>query len=373
MGGKEKTPLLRENQKMFLSKNTQVFGLDIGSHSIKLAQLKKKKNSYELMNFGIMPLNPEFIVDGVIENVEGVADAIKKLLLCEKIASKYAVISIAGESAIIKKISVPVMSEEDLAKSITAEAEQYIPYDIDEVNVDFQILPREGGAESSAEEEPQMDVLLAAIKKDAVESRLQVLKAAGLHPVVVDLDIFAMENCYELNEEADASKVVALVNIGSSTTNVNILDGGITAFTRDIPVGANVFNRAIQKELGVSPEAAEQLKLGIEVEGITRNRVAPIVINSVVDITQEIYKSFEFFSTARNKEVDRIVLSGGAAVMPGLDRQIAEKLDKKTDVFNPFLNIKVNYNKFDSEYLETMGPLAAVSVGLAARRFNDKS
>ncbi len=361
---------------MFISRNTQTIGLDIGAHSIKVAQLKKRKNSFELMNFGLMPINPELIVDGVIENVGEVADAIKRLLLCEKIKTKYAVTSVHGESVIIKKISVPVMSEDELAKSIKAEAEQYIPYDIDEVNVDFQILPKDASVEeapsSGEEEEPLMDVILTAIKKDVIETRMQVLLAAGLSPVVVDLNAFAIENCYEINEEFDVSTVTALVNIGMSTTNVNIVDGGITAFTRDVPLGANVFNHAIQKELNVNADMAEQLKLGIETGEISQSQVAPIVINAVADLTQELFKSFEFFSTARNKEVNTVVLSGGAAIMPGLDRQISEKLDKKTEIFNPFLNIKVNYKRFDSDYLDAVGPQAAVCIGLASRRFNDR-
>jgi type IV pilus assembly protein PilM len=238
---------------MFLSKNAQVVGIDFGSHCIKLAQLKKRKNGFELMNFGLMPINPEFIVDGVIENVEGVADALKRLLLCEKIRTKYAVTSVSGESVIIKKISVPVMTNEQLAESIKAEAEQYIPYDIEEVNVDSYILPRDTSEEGShGEGERQMDVVLAAIKKDVIESRIQVLKSADLHPVVIDLDVFAIENCFELNGEFDPRTVTALVNIGASFTNINILEGGITAFTRDIPIGALAFNFAIQKELNVS-------------------------------------------------------------------------------------------------------------------------
>ncbi len=360
---------------MFVSKNTQIIAIDIGSHSIKLAQLKKKKNVFELMNFGLMPLEPDFIVDGAIENFDGVADAIKRLLLCEKVKTKYVASSVSGESVIIKKISVPVMDEEELAMSINAEAEQYIPYDIDEVNVDFQILPKEPSEEAgSSEGEEQMDVILTAVKKDVIESRLQVLTAAGLYPVVVDLDVFAIENCYEINEDVDPSKITALVNIGANNTNINILEGGVTGFTRDISVGANVFNRAIHKEFNVSQEVTEQLKYGIEVEGITQKQVATVIEASITDLTQEIHKSFEFFSTARNLEVNNILLSGGAAIMPGLDVLISEKLEnKKTDVLNPFLNIKVNYKNFDPDYLDTIGPMAAVSIGLASRRFNDKT
>jgi len=358
---------------MFLTKNSQIVGIDIGSHSIKLARLKKQKHAYELLNFGLMPMNPEAIVDGVIEDVDGVVDALKRLLACEKIKVKHAVSSVAGESVIIKKISVPVMSAEELTDSIRAEAEQYIPYDIDEVNVDFQILPRTPDQESSSPDgEAQMDVILAAIKKDVIESHVNVLTSAGLHPVVMDLDVFALENCYEVNGEFDPGSITALVNIGANLTNINIMEEGTTAFTRDIALGSNVFNRAIQRELNVSPDAAEQLKLGIESNGVTQKQIAPIVINTVADLTQEIFKSFEFYSTARNREVDEVVLSGGAMIMPGLDRQISERLGKKTDVLNPFLNMHVNTKTFDLDYLHTIGPLAAVSVGLASRRFGDR-
>jgi len=363
---------------VFVTKNTEVIGLDIGAHSVKLARLNKTRKGFQLVSFGIMPVPPDAIVDGVIEKPEDITEAIRKLVSCEKLKTKHVVTAISGESVIIKKINVPVMTDEELAESISLEAEQYIPFDIDDVNIDFQIIqktrvedPKEGGLEEE-EPEDQMDVILVAVKKDVIAERISLINGAGLHSVVIDLDVFAIENEYEFNYGFQEGEVVALVDIGASLTNINILEGRLTSFTRDLSIGGNVCTHAIQNELTVGPEVAENLKMGIETEGVSHKEVIPIITSATESLSQEIAKSFEFYSTAANREIDKVVLSGGWAAMEGIDRFLANSLGLPVEIVDPFKHIKVNYNIFDPGYIKDMAPIAATSIGLAMRRFDDR-
>ena len=189
----------------------------------------------------MLPIAPEIIVDGAIIDSLRLVDALKELIKKSRIKTKNAVIGVSGHaSVIIKRISLPEMSEEDLAESIKFEAEQYVPFDIEDVNLDFQILgPRE--------EPGQMDVILVAVKKDIINEYVTVVKEAGLNPLVVDVDAFALENMYEVNYEIEPNRNVALVNIGASTINMNILKGGVSVFTRDSSLGSNLHTEALQK------------------------------------------------------------------------------------------------------------------------------
>ncbi len=363
---------------MFVTKNTEVIGLDIGAYSIKLARLKKTRKGFELMNFGIMPTPPDAIVDGVIEKPEDITEAIRKLVSSEKVKIKHLVTAVSGESVIIKKINVPIMTDDELAESIPLEAEQYIPFDIDDVNIDFQIIRKiqltEGPKEAGLEEEPedQMDVILVAVKKDIIAERVSLINGAGLDSVVIDLDVFAIENEYEFNYGFQEGEVIALVDIGASFTNINILEGMVTSFTRDLTIGGDVCTRAIQNELNVGPEVAENLKMGIEADGVSHKDVIPMITAATEGLSQEIAKSFEFYSTAANREIDKVVLSGGWAAMEGINKFLSNSLGLPVEIVDSFKNIKVNYNMFDPEYIKDMAPIAATSIGLAMRRFDDR-
>ncbi|HEY7492906.1 MAG TPA: type IV pilus assembly protein PilM, partial [Candidatus Tectomicrobia bacterium] len=251
---------------MFFSRKQPLVGLDIGTHSLKVVQLKKAGKSYQLLNFGMMPLLPEAIVDGAIMNTGAVVDAIRNLLRMEKIKTKDVATAISGQSVIVKKIRVPQMTEKELAENIQWEAEQHIPFEISDVNIDFQILPSKGRSEDGSNN--QLDVLLVAAKKSKVDDYTSLITEAGLNPIVVDTDIFAIENEFEINNEID-DRIVALVDIGASTMNLNILKGNITLFQRDIAVGGNRYTSALQKEFSISYEQAEALKMGL---GFTANR-----------------------------------------------------------------------------------------------------
>lgn len=355
---------------MGLSKKSQVVGIDIGSHSIKVVQLLKKKKNFELLNAGIISLPENTFVDGMTENPNLVSDALKQLIAGEKINTKYAVISVSGESVVIKKINIPKMSEEALAESIMIEAEQYIPFDINDVMVDFTIL---GVAEEEDDDDAgeQMEVLLVAAKKDIIEQRKSIALNAGLTPVVFDLDAFAVENSYGLNYVKEKKQVVGIINIGASVTNINIVEDETTGFTRDILLGGDTYTETIGKRLKLDFDEAEKVKLGINIVEENKEEVISIILEIADALASEIQKSIEFYSTAANRNIDKIYLSGGGSKISGINRLLSEKLGIDVNILDPLKNIFVNKKTFDPEYITEISPSIAVAVGLAFRRFDD--
>ena len=355
---------------MFFSRRQPLVGIDIGTHSIKLVQLKRVGKAYQLQHFGIMPLIPETIVEGTITNAGAVIEAIRNLVRMENLKTKEVATVISGPSVIVKKIRVPQMTEKELAENIQWEAEQHIPFEISEVNIDFQILPQ---VELSGEKsDNQLDVVLVAAKKSKVEDYTSLILEAGLTPVVVDIDVFALENEYELNNDIEGN-IIALVDIGASTMNINILKGNVTIFQRDIAIGGNRYTAALQREFGVSYEQAEALKMGV---GFTENRGKEqvLAVMAVVseEMSDEVQRSLEFFrSTTSEEAVDKVMLSGGCAKIKGLDRFLTNRLGVAVEIANPFRRLRYSERVFDPEYLRDMAPLAAVGVGLALRRMAD--
>lgn len=363
---------------MFGFGEEEFIGIDIGSTGVKVALLKKSGRGYELVNFGMIPLPPDTIVDGEVENPTAISEAIKSLLKSEKLtAHKRCVFSVSGQSVIIKKITVPLMSEDDLAESIQQEAEQYIPFDIDEVNVDFQIVSAEGdipkkGEKPEGDDDRQMDVLLVAVKKGIVQEQNEIITEAGLKPTVVDLDVFALENGYELSYGLDKSDTFVLVNIGASNTNVNIIENGITAYTRDMPVGGNTITETIQKNMNVGFRDAEAIKLGHMDESINKADAIPHIKDGVSQICQELKSTIDTFQKTSDSQVRRVHLCGGTAMLEGIESLVGNELGLECDKIDPFKGVKVNKRIFDSEYIDSIGPMAVISVGLATRKLDDK-
>jgi type IV pilus assembly protein PilM len=353
-------------------------GIDIGSAAVKVALLKKSKKGFDLLNFGMVSLPPDTIVDGAVENPEAVVDAIKKLILAEKLSGyRECVFTVSGQSVIIKKITVPLMSEEDLAQSIQQEAEQYIPFDIEEVNVDFQVVKAEGelpkkGEKAAEGDDRQMDVLLVAAKKDMIKDSIALLQQAGLKPVLADLDVFALENSFELAMGLDVDDTFALLNIGANTTNLNIIEGGITAFTRDIPAGGASITEAIQKGLNVPNRDAESIKMGHLPDNIKKQDVVGHIRTGMAALCKEISATLDNFHKSSDGRVRRLYLSGGVAMMEGVESLITKEIGLECKKINPFKNLKVNTKNFDPEYLDTIGPMATIAIGLATRALDDK-
>lgn len=343
-----------------------ILGLDIGSRDLKFVQLKDVKTGYELENIGIAPLLPELIVDGSILDSMRVVESIKQLIQEKHVRVKDVAVSVSGHSSvIIKRVALPQMSEEELSESIKFEAEQYIPFDIEDVNLDFQIL-------GMREDEDQMEVMIVAVKKDKINEYISVVREAGLNPVIVDVDAFALENMYEINYEISAEGNIALVNIGASTINMNILKGGTSVFTRDSSVGGNLHTEALQRGFTISYDDAERLKQGEAVEGVSQEDVASVLTSASEDVISEISRSFDYFKGATSQEdINEIVLSGGCALIKDFVPLLSERVGINVKVIEPFKNINIP-DKFDKGYLKKMGPILAVAAGLGLRRAGDR-
>jgi len=344
-------------------------GVDIGSSAVKAVELKvggKGGDEYQLLNIGLEPLPPEAIVDGAIMDSGAVIDAVQNLFQDNRIKTTDVSTGVSGNAVIVKKISLPQMSEEELAESIHWEAEQYIPFDIQDVSLDYEVV--EGGAAGG-----NMDVLLVAVKKDKISEYTSAITQAGRNPTIVDVDVFALQNCYEINYVPDPGRVVALLNIGASIMNINVVKDGSSTFNRDIAVGGNQYTDAIQKDLNLSFEQAEALKRGEQVEETSAESLTPILQAVSENISTEIQRTFDFFrATSQEDRVDQIYLSGGAAKVHGLRDLLADRLDAPVELLNPFLNVRYNEKDFDPAFLDDIGPSAAIAVGLAVRRVGDR-
>lgn len=353
---------------MLFHRKNDIIGLDIGSNSIKLIQLNDDNGSYTLSKFGIVPLAPEMIVEGTIMDSVRCVEALQNLLKDQSISTKNSVISLSGHSVIVKKVSLPQMTEDELAESIKWEAEQYIPFDINDVNMDFQIL----NTFVDTDGKPQMNVLLAAVKKDKLTEYTSLIIEAGLKPVIVDIDSFALENMYGINYEIKEGETVALINIGASLTNINILKDGLFVFTRDVSIGGNKYTEAIQKDLGLSYDDAEKIKQGENVEGGDSSALESVIENVSTEIASEITRSFGYFKTASgNENIDKVILSGGSSKVKNLDSFLHERLEVPVEIVNPFRKINIP-SEFDINYIKDVSPIAAVVVGLGIRRLNDR-
>jgi len=268
---------------------------------------------------------------------------------------------------IVKKISLPTMTEAELAESIYWEAEQYIPFDIHDVNLDYQILNRgDVGGKSS------MDVLLVAAKKEKIADYTGVISQAGRQAVVIDVDAFALQNAYEANYGTDPGAVVVLLNVGASATNINILEGDQSVFTRDISTGGNAYTEALQKELNLPFEHADQLKRGAPVHGVTFDDARPVLRAVTENVMLEVQKTFDFYrASAPSDRISRLVVSGGASRAEGFAEMLGERFQAPVEPFDPFRKVSFDAGKFGLDASE-IAPTAAVAVGLALRRAGDR-
>jgi type IV pilus assembly protein PilM len=326
--------------KSIISKSNNVIGLDIGTNSIKLLEIEESKGGYRLKNFGITPFS----------NL--------------KIKVKDVVASISGHPVIIKKITMPLATDEELEESIKFEAEQYIPFDLEEVNIDFEVLSTE------EEKADQMNVMLVAAKKVMINDYSKLLTDAGLNPVILDIDVFALENAFELNYPNEDDQNTALIDVGASTININVVKGGLSAFTRDVFLGGNQITEDIQKQFGISFDEAETLKTSGDINKDDFGG-KDILKKACDNIGLEIQKSLDFYSSTTYEQVSKIYLSGGCAKIPFLKEVIAEKANITTEVIDCIRTIKYDENVFDPDYIKDIAPIASIGIGLALRRLGD--
>ncbi|MEZ4527085.1 MAG: type IV pilus assembly protein PilM [Desulfobacterales bacterium] len=350
---------------MLFGKKMQSVGLDIGSRTIKVAEAEEKKKRWVLKKFGMTDIAPGLIEDGSIRNPEGVAEAIRQLFRANKIRETNAAVSVGGYSVIVKNISIQTMEENQLRETIQFEAEQYIPFDINDVNLDFQILGE------NAENPNQMDVVLVAAKKEIVNDYVNLVQMAGLNPCIMDVDAFALQNIYEANYDTEGENV-ALIDIGANKTTLNILKGTYSVFMRDVSLGCHQISSKIVSLSGCSLEEAEGLYNTEKNDKISSKELVDIVTSVVTDWCTEIRRALDFFySTYPNDQIRKIVLSGGGANIKKFRQLLGVETSSEVEMINPFNKFSVD-SSFDDSYLEKIAPQAAIAMGLAMRRVNDK-
>jgi len=340
-------------------------GLDIGSNATKVIQVKQTKRGVQLLNFGIEPVPPQSIVDGSVMNSAAVAESISALFSKLRLRQKDVAIAISGHSVIIKKISVPQMSKDELEDQIYWEAEHHIPFAKDDVEIDHQILDSEAG-------QNQMEVLLVAAKKEVVSDYASLVREANLNPVVVDVASFTMQNAFELNYGI-SEETVAVLNVGAAISTITIISNGVATFTRDVTIGGNAFTEEIQKQLNVGYEEAEAYKCGgTEGDEVIPQEVDTILLQQADVMAGEFQRSFDFYlATTTGGQIDRIYLAGGSARVPALQQAIETRARLPLEVMDPFREVLIDESKFDMDYIQRQAPMACISMGLALRSEGD--
>ena len=338
--------------------------LDIGSSSLKLLEADGTADRLEVRAFGFAPLPPSAVQNNMIVEPDAVASVIRGLLAKTGATATQAITAVPGPAVIIKKLQLPAQAPNELENSVLFEAGNFVPESLENVNLDYMVT-------DVLEKERQFDVLLVAVKKDIINSYTSTLQLAGLEPVVVDVDYFALENMYDLNYPPSENQVVALVNIGARYSCMNILRGGRSTFTGDVPVGGKEFNDALVRNLGVTAMEAEMIKLGSHPQH-SLDSVEPLLQPVKEFLAEEIHRALSFFWTAATDEsISSIFLSGGASRVPGLVSLLGERLEVPVQLVNPFHNVSMAHN-VDRPTLEREGPSFAIAVGLGVRRPGDK-
>ncbi len=348
---------------MLFGKKKSVAGLDVGSSSIKIVELDGKLNSLNLVGLGFENLPDDTIVDGQIMELNTVSDVINNICTNHQINTTQFVTGVSGHSVIIKNIVLPPMSREELEESIDWHAEEHIPYDLSDVSLDYQVTSETADATG---------VLIAACKRERIDNIKQAVQLAGKQPVVIDVDTFALQNCYEVNYQPDDSQVVTLLNIGASTMNVNLVQGTRSLFSRDITVGGSQFTDVLQRNLGLSFQEAEAVKRGtVEAgNGVEEKSIVPLMNDVTEIVALEIQKTFDFYrATTDDSEivVQKLLISGGGSKLAGLAEELSKRLELPVEILDPFRSIKVDTKKFDPDYLSEIMSEMAVAVGLAVR------
>src|SRR5256714_7256995 len=350
---------------MIFGKKQSLVGLDIGSHTIKAVELEGQPGkSYRLANWGISAPLAEAIVDGEIMDRQMVTDAVSNLLESRGIKSRNVVAAVSGRAVIVKKITMNKLSAEDAQQAIYWEAEQHVPYDINDVCLDFEIL-------GAAPHDPQqMQVLLVAAKKDMVISFSDLIREAGLTPIIVDVDSFAAQNAIEANYDMAPEEVVAILNVGSEMTNINIVQAGVPYFTKDLQVGGSTFTEAIQRKYNLSQSEAAAAVRG---ESGARLDVMPVLEQACEGIATALDRAQAYLRTAGEAgSISRILVCGGSALTPRMTDFLNRRFQVSAEIVNPLARIQYDPGLFAGQDVMKVAPLLTVGIGLALRRQGDK-
>ncbi|HXJ84237.1 MAG TPA: type IV pilus assembly protein PilM [Candidatus Methylomirabilis sp.] len=347
-----------------LGKKTTTFGLDIGTSSVKAVELVVGKGTYALKAHAVVPLPRETISEGSIRQPAVVTEAIRECIGKAGITSTAAVISVSGRDSMVKRVSLPKATPKELEDAIFLEAEHHIPFAIDEVFLDYQVMGETANA---------MSVVLVATKKLKVLEYVAAVEDAGLAAVVVDLDAFALQNQYELNHPSDGSEATALIDIGAAVMKTNVVHGDGSIFARDVPFGGNNYTDAIAHSLNIPVAKAEAAKQGQDV-GIDWDDLVPAIEAVSRELSLEIQRTFDYFaSTPESERISKIVVSGGCAKLTGIEDFLASSWGVPVELARPFGAIDCTSAHLSDADLHEIGPSLAVAIGLGLRTPGDKS
>jgi len=352
-----------------MGEGRNLVGVDIGSTSIKVCQLKETRRGLSLMRFGYQQLSPQVIVDGQIMDSGVVVESLQRLFQDNKIRQRECAVSVSGQSVIHRKITVPMMTEAELEEQIQWEAEQHIPFDIKDVQVDYQVLRRRADAS-------QMDLLLVAAKRDQISDYAQLAKSAKLKPIVCDIDAFTVQNLFEYSRGLPQDQTIAILNVGGSLSSLNIVANGVSQFTREIANGGNVITEEIQKALNVPHNQAEAYKCGGSADpndpyrqGMVPQQVVEIIEAVCDSIAAEIQRSLDFFmATSGDAEISRIFVTGGTANLAALGQSIERRARIAVEVWSPMEKVTIEGKLVDAALLQTRAAQLPVALGLALRK-----
>ena len=350
---------------MLFGKKQSLVGLDIGSNSVKAVEIEATANKgYRLVNWGVSAPLAEAIVDGEIMDRQLVSDAITNLLESRGIRSKNVVAAVSGRAVIVKKITMNKLSAEDAQQAVYWEAEQHVPYDINDVSLDFEILG------PSPADPKQMQVLLVAAKKDMVMSFSDLIREAGLQPLIVDVDSFAVQNALAANYDFGSDEIVAILNIGAEITNINITQAGVPYFTKDLQVGGNTFIEGAQRKFNLSQSEAAAAVRG---ESGPELEVAAVVEQACEGLATALERAQAFLRTSGEAgAVSRIMLCGGASLTPGVSEFLNRRFGVPAEIANPLARVSYDPSLFAGQDVMKVAPLLTVGIGLALRRLGDK-
>lgn len=350
---------------MFFSSN-KILGLDIGSSTIKLAEIETSRRGITLNGFALCPTPPKAVAGDIVEPM-AISDAVRGLFTELGTKRKNVNSGLWGSSVIVKRISIPQMDEKLVGGQIRWEAEQYIPFDINEVNIDFKVLK---GYRSNPE---TMDILLVAARHDAAYIHQDIVRGAGLNCSILDIGGFALANCFMKNFNMGKGQTVALLNIGASLTNFVVVENGEVVFCRDIPVGGIHYTTEIQKGMGISFEEAESMKISASTGGAAPDEVMHIITRTHDAISEEIQSSFDFFlNTTPGIPVQQCFVTGGASKTPNLLGSLSRQTKIHMDTLDPLRNVKINERALNPGFVSEIRDFAAVAVGLGCRTVGDE-
>jgi type IV pilus assembly protein PilM len=344
-----------------------VIGLDIGTASIKIAEVSVSGRTAKLVAFGMIPTPSSGIIGGDIAEPQALGLAVRNLVSKARIRKTQTCAGLWGSSVIVKKISVPKMDAALVAEQIRWEAEQYIPYDINDVNIDFHVL------KTISSNSETMDVLLVAARHEQVFKFVEVIDSAGLQTAILDINGFALGNCFLRNYSSSRGQATAILNIGANYTNFVVVEGSEVIFCRDIPVGGAMYTTDIQKAMGISAPEAEALKLSAAAGGAVPEEVAASMASTHEAVVDEIQGSFDFFAnTTPTSSISRVLVSGGGSRTPGLVQHLSSTVSAPCEAFDPFARIKYDRRAFSDTYISEIREFSAVVLGLGLRRVGDR-